>query len=508
MDRSQPDVPTEPSSDHAEPHRDPDRHEQWSADRGRLLTIAGYAEALVEAVHRIDRAYEEAAAVLAGARREAASIRADAEREAEHMTARAREELARLEFQITRLESTRRLKAEGAAGAVPDVVTLVEHKSDATRQIHRTEPAFDTPPVTDSESSSLTNAAEDEPDESESVEDNVSTQVRSIRRLLQERADRREPEIAPPQRRVPVRAAFAAVAAVLALGAGAWWFGGERNGDSTRLASARQTAPTREADPRPVSAGPPAAQPVDSAPAAPEPVKISVAVKAARSTWVRTGSDGVLDRGRIMAAGQQQLITGEREVEVRTGDGGALLVSVNGGPETALGKNGVDVVKRFALAEHGGASDASAGAPTPPKQNDAVERTSVATSGTTDPPADPSRSVRDEIADADTRWFNARYSGADAVLRTLQARDFELLDQRHAGERPETGAGVERRIQSLQIDTWADHAAASGVMIEHVGGRTPQDIMSVFAETWVKRDGRWQLLGLRLTTPGGTAAAR
>jgi hypothetical protein len=38
-------------------------------------------------------------------------------------------------------------------------------------------------------------------------------------------------------------------------------------------------------------------------------------------------------------------------------------------------------------------------------------------------------------------------------------------------------------------------------MAERVSSGDGREVLSLFAETWVRREGRWQLLGLRLNTP-------
>jgi hypothetical protein len=510
MDRLQPDLPTVPPPDRAGRHDASEPHERWVADRERLLTIAGYAETLLEAVRRVDRAYEDARTVLADARREAERVRQDAARDAEHTTAKARGELARLEFQITKLESKRHLIAVpnvgAAAVATAEPATLAAYPSESPAALRHVEPpAEHTPTVAHAPDAEVEVLADEPP------EDDVSAHVRSIRQLLEERAERREEPLAsPPQRGVSSTVAAAAVVClVLAVGTTTWWlFGKPGDEEIARAAAAPNAAPAVRTEPTTAAAEPSAASEV-TPPVSVPPEKVAVAIRAERATWVRTGSDGVLDRGGIMAAGQQRVVNGEREVEIRTGDGGALLVSVNGGPETRLGKNGADAVRRFARAGQV-PSDTNVGA-TASRDTEAVpavDRESVATSGITDPPAGVSGNVRGEVTDADRRWFEARYAGADAALRALQAREFDLVDERRAADRPEPAARVEREIRSMQVDTWADHAAASGVMIEHVSGANPRDIMSIFAETWVKRDGRWQLMGVRLTTPGSGSTTR
>ncbi len=250
----------------------------------------------------------------------------------------------------------------------------------------------------------------------------------------------------------------------------------------------------------------PAAAPASSADRTSEPTGMSVTIRAARPTWVRTGVDGVFDHGGFLAAGQQRVLTGTRAVEVRTGDGGALLAAANGEPEAPLGKNGVDATRKWSLGDPRpsdpapeASNSSSGGDAAPPAQHAPVATTGI------EPPASPSVAPRDQIADAEGRWFEAWYRGDEVRLRAVQTAEFELVDQRPHTGRPGRGAAVERNVRSLQVDTWGDHAAASGVMIERVRDGAPRDLTSVFAETWVRRDGRWQLMGIRLTTPGETS---
>jgi hypothetical protein len=510
MERPNPVLPTESLSECPDPGSAGPRQTAWAARRERLLAVAGYADTLVEAVDLVDRAYEEAAVLVRDARRNADAIRHTAERDAKQLTARAHEELARLEFQIAQLEAKRQLAEAEQRRRDLEPASLAEYPSEHGGRAWPDQHAPATAVLNPADLRDLTTLLR-----TAAVERAIEvtrSDVQSIPLVAESRRLQRHVVLNRPAR-PPVWPRTAAVVCVaLATGVAVWWAlvnPGARGVLQTTVAEqplqARGVAPEAKRTEPPTRPSPtPAAVPSR------EPEKLSVSLRADRPTWIRTASDGVFDRGGFMAAGEKRLISGDRDVEVRTGDGGAVMVSVNGGPETPLGPNGIDAVKRFGIGAVAERSDASA-TTTPRSEREAErpsERMSVATTGTANRPAAPSGSVRDEIAAADARWFNALYGGADAALRALQAAEFELVDQRPTGDRPPFGAQIDREIRSIQIDTWADHAVVAGVMVEHVRGGTPREINSVFAETWVKRDSRWQLMGLRITPLIGSATSR
>ncbi len=80
----------------------------------------------------------------------------------------------------------------------------------------------------------------------------------------------------------------------------------------------------------------------------------------------------------------------------------------------------------------------------------------------------------------------------------IAAREFDLKDDRTA--RPTPGlANMERIVRNLAVDIWGGGAVVTGQMTERPkGGATTDAVDSSFVETWIQRDGRWQMLGLRL----------
>ncbi len=132
--------PLTPSPVAPVPDSSHDIRRRWGADRERLLTVAGYADALTEAIQLVDRAFDEAGAVLGDAQREAGAIRdgakheaeairedakhdadailEDAERTADAATVDLRSEVARLESEIESLQADiARLEAKRTVAA-------------------------------------------------------------------------------------------------------------------------------------------------------------------------------------------------------------------------------------------------------------------------------------------------------------------------------------------------------------------------------------------------------
>ena len=79
-----------------------------------------------------------------------------------------------------------------------------------------------------------------------------------------------------------------------------------------------------------------------------KPGFVSVNVAAKRNSWIRVTVDGRVTAERIFKAGETQQVTNAREVSVRAGDAGAVMVSVDGRQATALGREGEVVTRRFA----------------------------------------------------------------------------------------------------------------------------------------------------------------
>ena len=95
--------------------------------------------------------------------------------------------------------------------------------------------------------------------------------------------------------------------------------------------------------------------------AAGTPAPLSVTVSARRRAWVRLGTDGTSSTSGFLQAGDKRVLTATREVNIHSGDAGALLVSVNGAPAAPFGKDGAVMTRRLTPT-----SDAAPAAPPAP----------------------------------------------------------------------------------------------------------------------------------------------
>ncbi len=320
-----------------------------------------------------------------------------------------------------------------------------------------------------------------------------------------------------------------------------------------------------------------ATAPPASAPAPATSPSVSVTVSARRRAWVRLGIDGRSGESGFLQPGDKRVLTGSREVNIHSGDAGALLVSVNGAPAAPFGKDGAVVTRRLTVsggdaapsaapapvatggavvpAPSGGVTDVDrnprttsppssavtpAGpaqitkpaattaavpppAPSSPRLADAATGSDtvqpvrpavrdsaappVPTATRTDPgvaDASAPKLTRADLLQAEHAWFDAHYRSDHSAMSRVAAREFDLKDDRTA--RPPAGlASMERVVRNLAVDIWGGGAVITGQMSERPKGASGTGaVESSFVETWIQRDGRWQMLGLRLLPPQPT----
>ncbi|MGE0590983.1 MAG: RodZ domain-containing protein [Vicinamibacterales bacterium] len=77
------------------------------------------------------------------------------------------------------------------------------------------------------------------------------------------------------------------------------------------------------------------------------PDAISLRLEAIRDAWVRVTIDGDAENGRTLRAGEVREVPFARAIEVRAGDAGAVLVSLDGEPAVPLGRDGQVLTRRF-----------------------------------------------------------------------------------------------------------------------------------------------------------------
>jgi hypothetical protein len=603
------------------------------AHHEHLVSLASYAEALVEACREeanleartivmnarersdalLSESRERADELLIAARHEADGMRAEAKRLSAAISTAAREQadvtLAEAKSEAERLITDARARADSILAAAAPLVTAFPSLAAAEPQ-----PPAVLPPLPDavaSASSAPEFVREEEPppvpetitflpdmgyertlEVSESDEARGPFAPMSLLEQRQSVATRLDDEVAnPPQRRSTGGLLIAVGTAVLLVGGAAAFYVSwptRRTAVSDVRSANDAAAPIAPstATAAPPSSTDPASGPSDTAPAAtasptsaPAGSALSVTVSARRRAWVRLGTDGKPGTSGFLQPGDKRVLNATRDVDIHSGDAGALLVSVNGGPAAPFGKDGAVLTRRLSASSDGTSSAAaapvatagaavpaasseanasdrnrtktpapvnglpaappvvtaskapnasvpppaapSAAAPlrladasnapdaaqpvrTPTPARDSSASAPAATTGRTDPgatDASTARLTRADLLQAEHAWFDARYRGDHLAMSRVAAREFDLKDDRTV--RPTPGvANIERIVRNLAVDIWGGGAVVTGQMTERPKGGTGADaVESSFVETWIQRDGRWQMLGLRLLPP-------
>lgn len=162
---------------------------------------------------------------------------------------------------------------------------------------------------------------------------------------------------APHKKRVRMRAVAAGVLLLPALAAlGVWGWRQQASrpgpGPSGNLPIQRPAQPP--IDP---SAGPPDVRPVappavtlEPAPQTPAAARqLELEITTTRGVWVRVLSDGERVLERELPADARVPVTAGQTIVIRTGDAGAVLVSVNGAEPEPLGREGQVMTRTFTL---------------------------------------------------------------------------------------------------------------------------------------------------------------
>ena len=253
---------------------------------------------------------------------------------------------------------------------------------------------------------------------------------------------------------------------------------------------------------------------------------LSLTLEVRRPVWLRINADGGADSGRMYEQGERRTIQASREILVRAGDAGAVLVSLGGGAPTPLGPDGQVRTRRFAN-QRAATTDPAGEGPTPTQTSDPLAQ-AVASAGaagaerdappsatvgnpTTVPtfaPGEPDAPVAEsayaaaaerEILERHQRWFDAFTRGDRETMASLAADNFSLLDQRP--ERAPVAGRVERTISDLRVQVTAGiGAVVSGRITEMTIADEPLPAVSVamFSEVWIRQGEEWQLVSVRL----------
>jgi hypothetical protein len=111
-------------------------------------------------------------------------------------------------------------------------------------------------------------------------------------------------------------------------------------------------------------------------------------------------------------------------------------------------------------------------------------------------------SAEQDILQTDRLWFDSFYRNDRAAMSRLSAPGFEIVDTREpVGKGWATGAPPQRLLTDVRIDVHGDGAVLSARMTERqVTNGAPRARESYISEVWVRHDGTWRLLGLRMAS--------
>ena len=295
--------------------------------------------------------------------------------------------------------------------------------------------------------------------------------------------------------------------------------------------SPRSEAVVRTPEPGAAEAATKGAAPVPNASMAsidasekPDSAMLSLSLEVRRPAWLRIDVDGEADLGRTYQQGESRTIQATREIQLRAGDAGAVLVSLGGGAPVPLGPDGQVRTRRFAR-EGAPAVDQAAKSPTTTHVSEmrplaqgvaaSTERneppSATATHGTaaqkyaTEQPAraaptpDQAAAAEREILERHQRWFDAFERGDRATMASLASDNFSLVDQRPE-RAPGASGRVERIIQDLRVQVTAGIGAVlSGRIAETTtADDAPVITVAMLSEVWIRRGEEWQLVSVRM----------
>ncbi len=293
-----------------------------------------------------------------------------------------------------------------------------------------------------------------------------------------------------------------------------------------------------------------------AAPNSPPPESLALSLEAERETWVRVIVDGAQDFGHTYTPGESRKIAGAREVLVRAGDAGGLMVSIDGAPAAPFGPDGVTLTRRFTRKTATGAADtkpapatppaaapaappATTPAPAPPPVASAPPATpqptarpsapaTVATPAAAAPtaaaptvtapprpsvpapaavvpapapnvaaaPAPPRAApARVDIAASGRQWLDAYHRQDRTDIEALSAPSLMINDERRPTERFPFGLEVARAFEDEQLTLAGDSAQFTARMTERAATGA---FSSRVTQTWVRRQGVWQLQEARI----------
>jgi hypothetical protein len=520
--------------------------------------VEAVVAARVDARELRNRAEKEASSIIEAARAEAARIQLE-----------ARSELATIESEITRLRGVRRdvsTSLEQSVTALRSALTKIPVPSPPDFQGNVTpasqQPASWMPAAPMSTSDGSNPIAEFLSEEQfaharTSVLLNPGTaspgEMRARQSVRHEDSpvftsagsSTRTPRV---RRKFPLRIATAVVLAIgsvgLTVGVSQWWRGSARQTAGT-VASGEASTPLTTAKSRRPNAGEPVSRGA-GAKRGSLTAGVNASLRAVRPVWVRAEVDGRTTMARLLNPGEDVSMHASREVVLRVGDAGALLVGVNGRPPGKIGRTGEVVTTRLAPEPAVAAATAAPGtsaaallatptsarakpvlqpaspvvaAPLPIREPVAAFRRAgpmpqaVATSESARAPAvsphssgEASDVAREEadVLRAHQEYFEAVRRGDNSTMGRLLADGFSATG---APVTDDAGFPYEISVGEASVEVRGVGAFVSGKASQRISapdGQSTRDQSLQFSEVWVKRNGQWQLLNVRFVTGRGT----
>jgi hypothetical protein len=349
-------------------------------------------------------------------------------------------------------------------------------------------------------------------------------------------------------------APFAAVVSVLlVLAAGLWWSRaarGPESSDSSPAGSAAESAnPGGGAGDGAVARRPGTPQQVGTPSRELRPRAVGVKLRAIRDVWVRVEVDTTSRVNRLVRGGEELTFGADREVAIRAGDAGALVVSVDGRRPAPLGPQGAVLTRRITAhgtraggtaAPEGVAetrraptllvSDARRNVPTapgprnalsaPPESHPAslpqprssaspvappVSRAQIgapADSGVPAPGAGGLSTDESDVLHAHEAYFDALARGDTSGMARLAGDGFTVTG---APATNASGVPFAISLSKASVDVRGVGAVVSGTGSQRITGADGQTSHQtlLFSEVWIKRGNQWQLTSLRFLSPGG-----
>jgi len=279
-----------------------------------------------------------------------------------------------------------------------------------------------------------------------------------------------------------------------------------------------------------------------STPAAPAPAvkPWSLRLDTRGAVWIQTTVDGRVDGGRLLQAGEHRTIEAKREVILRAGNAGAVLVSIRGAEAKALGRDGEVATRRFVVDDAPAAAITTA--PTSPptvgekRAIDTARSDSArpypdaggtagarAPTGTTAPAesaatraigrstASPQAAVpaNSELTTVAQRWLDGYYRRDAALIASIALKDVKVSDDRTDTERLPPGLNVRRTLDRVTTQFIGETAILSGRVTDQadLDGRSQQSLSWV-SLVWMRERGVWRLMDARIISDATLASVK